>query len=321
MNSKDSIDDFVAETDIFLFFFYMRKCFIFATLSSMLGVFDSGVGGLTVLSAIRSVLPDLPVTYLGDSARMPYGNHERSIITQYTKECCALLFDRGCSLIVLACNTASAETLRELQQEWLPMLNRDGTQRNILGVIRPLAEGAVEALEHRLKGRHSSHKSECIGVVGTRSTTTSETYVEELKALRPEVRVIQQACPLLVPLVEEQWHTKPEARKILKTYLGHLKSHNPNVLILGCTHYEALHSQFSEMMGRRCLVLHSPTIVSSKLAAYLTRHPEYAMHGSGVMHILTTGDPVRFAQVGSQFFGSQLPEAEKVTICPSTMVS
>ena len=173
----------------------------------MLGIFDSGVGGLTVLRSIRERLPDLSVTYLGDSARTPYGNLSRAVVTEYTKEACSFLFERGCSIIILACNTASAETLRELQQQWLPVLReKSGRSINILGVVRPLAEEAV---------LHT--KRQCIGIVGTRSTVSSGAYKEELTELMPSVRVIQKACPLLVPLVEEQWQEKPEARKILKT--------------------------------------------------------------------------------------------------------
>ena len=276
----------------------------------MLGIFDSGFGGLTILKAIREVLPKQGIVYLGDSARTPYGDRSREVVTRYTKECCELLFARGCHLIVLACNTASAETLRELQQQWLPEL-RESTKhqapnpKNIIGVVRPLAE---EAVLHTKNNR--------IAVVGTRSTVESGTYVEELKKLKAGVTVIQQACPLLVPLVEEGWERKPEARKILRTYLASVKSANPDVLILGCTHYETLHALFEQNMGKRCLVLHSPSIVAKKLEDYLKHHPEYdaTIPRNSQTIFLTTGDPIRFREVGERFYGARMDKVERVDL-------
>ena len=280
----------------------------------MLGVFDSGFGGLTVLRAVRDVLPDCAIMYLGDTARAPYGDRSRETVTEFTKECCTLLFERGCNLIVLACNTASADTLRELQQNWLPSLRQvsgfrfqvsDGRPLNILGVVRPLAE---EAVFRTKTGR--------IAVVGTRSTIASEAYIRELTHLKPGVTVTSQACPLLVPLVEEGWEHKPETRKILRTYLRSLKSANPDVLILGCTHYEVLHPVFQNMMGKRCAVLHSPTIVARKLRKYLAAHPEYdeAIPRTGETIVLTTGNPERFAQLGSRFYGRRIAKVEHVRL-------
>ena len=270
----------------------------------MLGVFDSGAGGLTVLRAIRDKFPDLDITYLGDSARTPYGTREREIVTKYTKECCSFLFERGCNLIVLACNTASADTLRELQQNWLPELRKSVARHiNIIGVIRPLVEESVILTENK-----------CIGVVGTRSTVESESYIEEIGKLDSSIRVVQQACPLLVPLVEEGWIKKPETRRIVRGYLQFIKSNNPDVLILGCTHYEALHGLFRKKMGKRCKVLHSPSVISEKLEGYLERHPEYEIGRSGEVKFLTTGDPERFAEIGSRFYGEKILEVEKVEV-------
>ena len=275
----------------------------------MLGVFDSGIGGLNVLRDIRQKLPNSSIMYLGDGARTPYGNRSREVVTKYTKECCSLLFEKGCNLIVLACNTASAETLRELQKKWLPSIRKSlGREVNILGVIFPLAEEAVQQT-----------KNKRIGVVGTRSTIESETYVKELKKLNPEVEVIQKACPLLVPLVEEGWQKKPESRKILRTYLSSIKSANPDVLILGCTHYEGMYPLFSQMMGRQCNVLHTPSIVADKLVEYLKRHPEYEIKETGETHFMTTGDPERFSEMGSRFFGSEIQGAKKVDVVPICM--
>jgi len=273
----------------------------------MLGIFDSGVGGLNVLTAIRGLMPDLQMTYLGDNDRAPYGNRSRETITAFTKECCLFLFDQGCTLIILACNTASAGTLRMLQQEWLPILRKErGKEMNILGVIRPLAESAIAC----------THNG-CIGVVGTRSTISSRAYLEELSALQPHVRVVQQACPLLVPLVEEGWIDKPETRKVLRTYLATIKTQNPDVLILGCTHYEAMYRLFQRKMGRRCRVLHTPTIVAEKLQSYLLRHPEYVVPKTGQIRFCTTGDPEHFRLVGSMFFPEEMSPIEKIVLSAS----
>jgi len=271
----------------------------------MLGVFDSGFGGLTVLRTVRNILPTADILYLGDSARTPYGNRSRSIVTQYTQECCAALFNRGCTLIILACNTASADTLRTLQQEWLPPLRKErgDAMFNIIGVVRPLAEEAVE-----------STKNKCIGVVGTRGTVESRTYIEELVSVLPDAKVVQQACPLLVPLVEEGWERTPEARRILRKYLLPLKAHHPDVLILGCTHYEALHPLFQAKMGKRCTVLHTPDVVARKLAMYVERHPEYNLGNTGKTVFLTTGDPERFQELGSRFYGSQIDSVERIEL-------
>jgi glutamate racemase len=276
----------------------------------VLGIFDSGFGGLSVLRAIRKALPEHDMMYLGDSARTPYGTRSREIVTRYTKECCLYLFERGCHLIVLACNTASAETLRELQQRWLPALRKNAnfesqSAKNIIGVIRPIEEEAV-----------LQTKNNVIGVVGTRSTVQSQAYVEELTALNPDVTVVQQACPLLVPLVEEGWERKPETRMILRKYLQPLKTRNPDLLILACTHYEALHKVFQQKMGSRCMVFHSPPILAKKLVQYLQHHPEYDKHipRRGRTVFLTTGDTERFSEIGERFYGKIVDTVENVEV-------
>lgn len=270
----------------------------------MIGVFDSGAGGLTILGAIRDKLPDLSITYLGDSARTPYGTRSREIVTKYTKECCRFLFDRGCNLIILACNTASADTLRELQQNWLPELRKNYMRHiNIIGVVRPLVEESVILT-----------KNKCIGVVGTRSTVESGAYIEEIGKLDSSIRVVQQACPLLVPLIEEGWIKKPETRRIVRVYLQSIKSNNPDVLILGCTHYEALHAIFRQKMGKQCRVLNSPSVVAERLKSYLVRHPEYKIERSGEVKFLTTGNPDRFAEIGSGFYRERIFGVKKVEV-------
>jgi glutamate racemase len=226
----------------------------------MIGIFDSGLGGLTVTKEVMRVLPDYQLLYLGDTARAPYGNRSQKLIYQFTEQAVDFLFKQGCQLVIIACNTASAEALRRIQQEWLPKHYPD---RRVLGVIRPVAEEAVKASRY---GR--------IGVVGTRATVNSKAYERELQALKPEVKVFQQACPLLVPLIEDGWINRPETTKILRYYLRLLKAQKIDTLILGCTHYPFLFKQFKQAAGRQVKVLDSAEIVAQKFKDYLVGHPK-----------------------------------------------
>jgi len=226
----------------------------------MIGVFDSGLGGLTVVKEIFQQLPDYQVLYLGDTARTPYGNRSQELIYKFTEQAVDYLFKQGCQLIVVACNTASAEALRKIQQEWLP---KNYPDRRVLGVIRPVAE---QAAKETRSGR--------IGVVGTRGTVNSNAYSRELKALNKDLEVYQQSCPLLVPIVEEDLMNRPETAKILRNYLRPLKLKKIDILILGCTHYPMLLKQFRQIAGSRINILDSAGIVVEKLKDYLGRHPE-----------------------------------------------
>jgi len=267
----------------------------------MIGIFDSGFGGLTIFKEIKKALPQYSYIYLGDSLRAPYGGRSQSSIYQFSEEAVSYLFKQGCELIIIACNTASTEALRKLQPEWLPANYPD---RRILGVIRPLAEAAAKVSRF---GR--------IGVVGTRATVESKAYDRELKRLRPEIKVVQRACPLLVPLVEEGWLKKPETRMIIKKYLRPLKDQQIDTLILGCTHYPLLMKEFVSLGGKRVKVLEAPKIVAQKLVDYLKRHPEIEnkiKKGREVKY-LTTGDPKKFDELGSRFLGSRI-KSEKVEL-------
>jgi len=226
----------------------------------MIGVFDSGLGGLTVTKEIMRVLPDYRLLYLGDTARLPYGNRSQELIYKFTEQAVDYLFKQGCKLVILACNTASAEALRKIQQDWLP---QHYPERRVLGVIRPVAEEAVKVSRF---GR--------IGVVGTNATVSSNAYVRELQALKPQVKVFQQACPLLVPLVEEGWLKRPETIKILRNYLRPLKQQKIDTLILGCTHYPVLLKQFQQIAGKQVKVFNPAVVAAEKLKDYLARHPE-----------------------------------------------
>jgi len=227
----------------------------------MIGIFDSGLGGLTIFKAIEKRLPQYDYIYLGDNARAPYGDHSKETILQYAQEAVAYLFGQGCILVLLACNTASAEALRKLQQEWLPKNFRD---RNLLGVIRPLAEEAAGAT-----------KKKAIGVLGTRSTIASHAYRREIAKLDKNIVVIEQACRLLVPFIEEGFEGRPELRMILKRYVRPIKHHNVDTVILGCTHYGIIEDDVKRYFGKNVRVLDSGQIVAEKFADYLQRHPEY----------------------------------------------
>ena len=268
----------------------------------MIGIFDSGFGGLTILRAFLKKLPEYDYAYLGDNARTPYGNKSQSVIYTYTRQAVEFLFDKGCVLVILACNTASTKALRRIQQELLPVKYPD---RRVLGVVIPLAEAGVEAARY---GR--------IGVIGTRATIESGVYEQELAKLSPNLKVYCQACPLLVPLVEEDWIGKPETNMILKKYLRRLKRKKIDTLILGCTHYPFLQRDIERVMGKNCRVLNGPATVSVKLSDYLLRHPEIERRivRNGTVTFCTTDDPGRFRLFGKKFLRHNIPEVEQAVL-------
>ena len=223
-----------------------------------IGIFDSGLGGLIILKEIIKKLPQYDYIYLGDSARVPYGNRSQETIYKFTQQAVDFLFKQDCQLIIIACNTASAEALRKIQQEWLP---QNYPERRVLGVIRPVVEKAAKVSLKR------------VGVIGTKATINSQAYIKELGNLNSQLEVIQQATPLLVPLVEEGWENSDITKKVLRKYLRPLKLAKIDTLILGCTHYPILFKQIQGIMGKT-KVLHSGEIEADSLADYLHRHPE-----------------------------------------------
>lgn len=240
----------------------------------MIGIFDSGLGGLIAFKGIKKLLPEYSYIYLGDHLHGPYGGRSQEAVYEFTEKAVDFLFKKGCKLIIIACNTASLKALRKLQQEYLPRTFFDkkmvrglpklnDKSENILGVIRPLAEEAIKV-----------SKTKRIGVVGTRATIESNVYKKELENLDKKVKVFQKACSLLVPLIEEAWDKKPETKMILKKYLRSLKDDNIDTLILGCTHYPILLKEFRRIMGKRVNVLDSSKIIAEKLKDYLQRHSE-----------------------------------------------
>jgi len=225
-----------------------------------IGIFDSGLGGLIILKDIIKKLPRYDYIYLGDNARTPYGNRSQDVIYNFTEQAVDFLFKQNCQLIIIACNTSSAKALRKIQQEWLPQAM--GSEYRVLGVIRPVVEKAVEVAKKK------------IGVIGTKGTVASQAYIQEIAKLDPKMEVSQQACPLLVPLIEEGWQKSDVTKKVLRTYLKPLKLAKIDTLILGCTHYPILYKEIQGIMGPRTKVLHSGEIVADSLADYLNRHPE-----------------------------------------------
>ncbi len=269
----------------------------------MIGVFDSGYGGLTVLKELIKELPDYDYLYLGDNARAPYGNRSHETLKKFTEQGINYLFGQGCVLIITACNTVSSQVLREIQEEYLLVPNVK--DRKILGVIKPIVEETVKIT-----------KNNRVGVVGTRSTINSKSYEVELHHLNPDIKVYSQACPLLVPLVEEDWIKKPETRMILKKYLRPIKSANVDTLILGCTHYPLLLKEFRQIMGKRITVPNPGKIVAHSLVDYLKRHPEIEtlLTKGKKRTYTTTDDPTRFAAAASKFLGQKIEEVFKADI-------
>ncbi len=221
---------------------------------SMIGIFDSGIGGMTVARAVENLLPNLPIFYLGDLARTPYGSKSDSAIVDYSLENTEFLLRQGAELIVIACNSASSVATDRLREEFnVP----------IIEVITPAVQ---EALSHTTCGR--------LGIIGTSATVRSDIYQRQIRAARPQYTVIAQACPLLVPLVEEGWLNHRETKMILRRYLHPLKNRQIDTLILGCTHYPLLKHLIQPRIGKKVVLIDSSETVARYLAAYLQAHPE-----------------------------------------------
>lgn len=275
----------------------------------MIGIFDSGYGGLTVLKACMKLLPQYDYLYLGDNLRVPYGSRSPETIQQFSEDALKYFFDKKTPLTIFACNTASAAALPYLQEKYL---RKPGvTDRKVLGVIIPVAEKAAKMTRNKR-----------IAVVGTRATIKSKAYEKELHKLDPSIRVFGVETPLLVPLIEEGWHHKPQARSILKKYLAQVKDFSPDVLILGCTHYPMMHDVFEDIMGKSVHVLDSSTAVAESLADYLKRHPEIESQLSknadptqpGKRIFTCTDAPERFSEFAGKFLGDERVVVEKVQL-------
>ena len=227
-----------------------------------IGVFDSGYGGLTILKELQLALPKHDFIYLGDNARAPYGPRSYETVYQYTLEAVDWLFDKGCDLVILACNTASAKALRTIQQKDLASR---GSHKRVLGVIRPTTE---------VLGQFSS--SHHVGIVGTKGTVESESYPTEIAKFFPEVKVYQQACPMWVPIIENRAYDTQGARFFVEQDLHALfaKSGAIDTLLLGCTHYPLLLDIIESLVPKGVTVLTQGAIVAKSLVNYLQRHPD-----------------------------------------------
>lgn len=269
-----------------------------------IGVFDSGFGGLTVLKEILTVLPQYSYIYLGDSARAPYGSRSKQTIYSYARQAVDFLILRGCELIIFACNTVSAEALRKIQREYLPQRY---PEKRVLGVIIPSVEYVFE------KGNPKR-----IGVIGTEGTVKSRTYVKEIKKISPETRVYQNACPMLVPLIEKGNIKSDKMNKYLDLYLAPLLKKKIDVLLLGCTHYALLHTKIKKFLGKDIKIISQSKIVAEKLAEYLVRHPEIEKKLSRENNVkyLTTASEKNFDRLAFKILKMKVISI-KVKICES----
>lgn len=261
-----------------------------------IGIFDSGFGGLTVLKEIVKELPEYDYLYLGDNARAPYGSRSFETVYEYTLECVQHLFDKGCHLIILACNTASAKALRTIQQRDLP---RIAPSKRVLGVIRPTAE---------VIGNYS--KTGRVGVLGTPGTVSSESYMVEIEKLFPKFQVYQEACPMWVPLIENNEFNNAGADFFIKKHVEHLMQQEPSIdaIILGCTHYPLITEQIKKYLPSNVSLLSQGAIVAKGLKDYLIRHPEIETNCSKgkSLSFYTTDLPETFDKAASLFYGKAL---------------
>ena len=282
-----------------------------------IGIFDSGYGGLTILEQIRKQLPEYDYLYLGDNARAPYGTHSFEVIHEYTWQAVEYLFGADCSLVILACNTASAKALRTIQQQDLPQWQQlsnsklsNSQIRNVLGVIRPTAE----AVAQRTRNGH-------IGVLGTPGTVQSGSYAIELQKQRADLLVAQQACPMWVPLIENGEHLQAGADYFVEKYLRLLFTQDPQIdtLVLGCTHYPLLlpkiQAALSAIVAHEVEVVAQGEIVARSLQDYLRRHTDIAatLSQGATCTYLTTEQADKFSESASLFLHTPI-EARHVVL-------
>ncbi|MDD5433129.1 MAG: glutamate racemase [Candidatus Pacebacteria bacterium] len=274
--------------------------------SGPVGIFDSGFGGLEVLKHIVKKLPQYDYVYLGDTARTPYGSRSQEVIYNFTLQAVDFLFQQNCPLVILACNTASAEALRKIQQG---CLKNNYSKHRVLGVIIPAAEQAIALT-----------KNNRVGVIATEGTVNSKAFEKELKKRNPKIKIFQKAAPLLVPIVEEGEHKSEIAKIALQKYLKPLLIQKIDTLILGCTHYGILEKQIRKVLrqgsgqvGQDIAVVSEGKVVAEKLADYLQRHPEIEnrLTKNSQQIFLTTDLTNKFQTLGTQFFGKEII-AEKI---------
>ena len=268
-----------------------------------IGVFDSGYGGLTILRQIRRLMPQYDYLYLGDNARAPYGTRSFNIVYEFTLQAVRYLFEQGCHLVILACNTASAKALRSIQQRDLPELD---PSRRVLGVIRP----TVEVIGNKSKTRH-------VGIMATPGTVRSRTYELEIAKLSPDIHVTGEACPMWVPLVENDEYDSPGADYFVRQRIENLLRRDPPIdtVILGCTHYPLLLGKIRQYMPQDVCLIDQGPYVAQSLSDYLRRHPEMQerITTGGTARFLTTDQADDFQTKATVFMGEPLV-AERVQL-------
>ena len=263
---------------------------------SSIGIFDSGIGGLTVFAAVQRRLPDESLIYLGDTARVPYGTKSAETVVRYSRECAQFLVDRGVKAIVVACNTASSYALPDLQHRF---------EVPVIGVVEPGARAALAAT-----------RSRAVGVIGTAGTVASNAYGSALKALAPDVRVVSRACPLFVPLVEEGWIENEVAEAAARRYLGSIAREGIDALILGCTHYPLLANVIGRVVGEGVRLVDSAETTADALAELIAARGLAAGGGSaeGTHHIYVTDLPARFESIARGFLKGEVPSVTRVDL-------
>lgn len=268
-----------------------------------IGVFDSGYGGLTILHGMRQLLPQYDYLYLGDNARTPYGTRSFDVVYRFTRQAVMKLFERGCHLVILGCNTASAKALRSIQQNDLPLVAPD---RRVLGIIRPTAEkiGQLTTKRH-------------VGILATEGTIKSNSYNLEISKLYPDIKVSGVACPFWVPLVEYNEADSPGADYFVKKRIDQLMDLDPDIdaIILGCTHYPLLMPKIKKYVPEGVRIVSQGEYVANSLADYLTRHPEMERRCSkgGTCRYLTTENTERFKE-SAQMFLHESVDVENVVL-------
>lgn len=262
-------------------------------MQSPIGIFDSGYGGLTVMKELVRQLPQYDYLYLGDNARAPYGNRSFETVYRYTLQCVKWFFSQQCPLVILACNTASAKALRTIQQQDLPQLD---PSRRVLGVIRPTTE---------MIGAQS--RSGAVGVLATSGTVSSGSYAIEAEKFFPGLRVYQQACPVWVPLIENNEHQTPGADYFIRKYTDALMAQDPQIdtVLLACTHYPLIEDQIRKALPAGVQLVSQGEVVAHSLTDYLRRHPELEQRlgKSGDRVFYTTDDPTDFDRHATLFYG------------------
>ena len=261
-----------------------------------IGIFDSGYGGLTILSEIKKELPEYDYLYLGDNARTPYGSRSFDVVYEFTLEAVKELFSRGCELIILACNTASAKALRTIQQEYLPTID---ASKRVLGVIRP----SIETISEITKTNH-------IGILATEGTVKSNSYPIELYKIDSDIKVVQQACPMWVPIIENNKHNTDAGKLFIKEDLNELLKKDKEIdsIILGCTHYPIIKDYIESVVPKGIKVISQGAIVASKTKEYLIKHKslEAKCSKNGIVRYLTTENVPDFDKQASLFLREEV---------------